>query len=462
MIAAVLLVLALAFALSIWILGGAHRTSYFELSRGQLIKQFASVVKLIESSPEEYYPLILRASRSNRSQLNINDTSLVTQVSQNRYAQRLTNRLNESLDQAYTGRIRIEIEYREHPRFDRKKSWWDSRQRFGKASWKDEHGRWEHFKNIRDRSLEYLNISIQLHSGQWLNFQAAVPDSPTLVPRQTIIFLLLAGVCLLLVIIFLVRRITRPLQKLASAANRLGLGENIEPLAEEGPEDIRETITAFNRMNERLQRFVSDRTRMLAALSHDLRTPLTTMRLRVEMMEDSSDRDRLLSTLEEMLQMSEATLAFARQASENEPTRNVELNALLDSLCEDLAELGQDVQFAEGAEAIVACRLVSLKRAFRNLIENAVRYGQEARISIDKEEDSVRVTIQDSGPGIPEDKIEQVFEPFFRLEESRNRETGGVGLGMSIARNIIHSHGGDIGLQNREEGLKVVVTLPCK
>ena len=252
---------------------------------------------------------------------------------------------------------------------------------------------------------------------------------------------------------------------LSKASNQLGVGEQVDVLPEKGPADIRETIKAFNQMNDRIQRFVSDRTRMLAALSHDLRTPITTMRLRVEMMPESRDRDQLLVTLDEMQQMSEATLAFMRQASDSEPTRKVELNAMLGSLCDDLAELGQPVHFKEGPETIIGCRPVSLKRALRNLIENAVKYGKKAEVGFadsSDNDDTLVITIEDQGPGIPEDKMQSVFQPFFRLEASRNRDTGGVGLGLSITRNIIRNHGGDVYLKNVRDGLQATIILPRK
>ncbi len=179
----------------------------------------------------------------------------------------------------------------------------------------------------------------------------------------------------------MVRRITRPLKLLAKASNRMGVGEQVEAVEEQGPGDVRETIRAFNKMNDRTRRFILDRTRMLAALSHDLRTPITTMRLRVELLEHSRDRDQLLVTLEEMQQMSEATLAFMRQASDNETTRKVEMNAMLGSLCDDLIELGMDIDYTETSDMVFSCRPVSMKRALRNLIENSVKYGGQSEVS---------------------------------------------------------------------------------
>jgi signal transduction histidine kinase len=213
-------------------------------------------------------------------------------------------------------------------------------------------------------------------------------------------------------------------------------------------------------MQARLRRFVDDRTRMLAAIGHDLRTPLTTLRLRAEFVPDDEVRERMLNTISEMETMSEATLAFARGESTNEETRLVELSSLVESLCDDLAELGADVRFIEGAKINYCCRADALRRAVRNLIENALRYGTRARVSVARRGDAIALSVEDDGPGIPPEFSEQVFAPFFRLESSRNRQTGGVGLGLSIARTIIRHHGGDIVLGNASPGLRAVIELP--
>nr|WP_243748786.1 ATP-binding protein [Pseudomaricurvus alcaniphilus] len=258
------------------------------------------------------------------------------------------------------------------------------------------------------------------------------------------------------------RRIARPLRDLAQAASDLGRGRSVAPLPLRGPQDVQDTVAAFNTMNERLDRFVSERTRMLAALSHDLRTPMTSMRLRLELMPPSEERDKLIASLEEMQQMAEATLSFVRQAGDQEALQKVDLNALLGSLCDDLAALEQPVNYADTGAQTLMCRPVSLKRALRNLIENAVRYGGAADVSLKRQGNSLVVAVRDSGPGIPEAEMEAVFDPFYRLESSRNRETGGMGLGLSIARQIIHSHGGQLTLTNTHPGLKVSVSLPVQ
>jgi signal transduction histidine kinase len=273
------------------------------------------------------------------------------------------------------------------------------------------------------------------------------------------------AVALFVIVTFMVRRLTRPMAELAVAAERLGRGEAVPPVPERGPADVRETTRAFNRMHARLQRFVQDRTRMLAAISHDLRTPITSLRLRAEFIDDEEIRGKILETLDDMQRMAEATLAFAREEAAQEDTRAVDLAALTDSVCADLADMGQDVTFAGAPRSHYLGRTSSLKRALRNLIENAVTYGRRARVALEAGDHEWRIVIEDDGPGIPEADFERVFAPFVRLEESRNPETGGVGLGMAISRSIVRGHGGDIALANRRgphgiEGLRVTIRLP--
>jgi signal transduction histidine kinase len=204
---------------------------------------------------------------------------------------------------------------------------------------------------------------------------------------------------------------------------------------------------------------------MLAAISHDLRTPITSLRLRAEFIEDEEIRQKILETLDDMQRMAEATLAFAREEAAQEDTRPVDLAALIESVCADLADIGQDVTFAGAARSHYLGRPSSLKRALRNLIENAVTYGRRARVGLETGQREWHIVIDDDGPGIPEADFERVFAPFVRLEESRNPETGGVGLGMAISRSIVRGHGGDITLENRRGehgtlGLRVTIRLP--
>ncbi|MFE0753248.1 sensor histidine kinase [Inquilinus sp. NPDC058860] len=305
-----------------------------------------------------------------------------------------------------------------------------------------------------------MGLSVELGSGAWLNSAYAKPNGNSFWTNQSVVSVAVTAIVLSVFGIVVARGIARPMRRLAVAAEALGRGETTAPLPEAGPDDIRNTAEAFNRMQERLQRFVEDRTRMLAAIGHDLRTPLTSLRLRAEFVADAEEREKMLATIAEVQKMTEATLAFAREEATAEGTRAVDLPALVESLCDDLAELGQDVTFREGPKISYRCRPDALRRAIRNLVENAVRYGERARVHLARTDDTVEIVIEDDGPGIPDGAAEQVFAPFFRIENSRNPETGGVGLGLSIARTIVRHHGGDIVLANQAKGLRAIISLP--
>ena len=256
-------------------------------------------------------------------------------------------------------------------------------------------------------------------------------------------------------------RMTRPLRKFAYAADRLGVDVNAPPLPEKGSRELRNATRAFNQMQERLKRFIDDRTQMFAAISHDLRTSLTRLRLRSEFIEDEEQKAKALADLDEMEQMLSETLAFARDDNKTEATTKFDLGQLLHSLGDDLSDMGHTATYEGPAHAIFKGRPVALRRAFANLANNAVSYGKEVDIALSAAPDEVVVEFRDRGPGIPEDHREKVFAPFFRLETSRNRETGGTGLGMSVARNIARQHGGDIELLDRDGGgLIVRMVLP--
>ena len=306
-----------------------------------------------------------------------------------------------------------------------------------------------------------LRIAVRLGGDVWLNATTRVPPQPDWTwPLLASIGLTVAA--MILVVTLTVRAGTRPLARLADAADRMGRGEREPPLPETGPEEVRRTTAAFNRMRERIGRFVADRTRMLAAISHDLRTPITALRLRAEMVDDEEIRRRMLETLADMERMTEATLAFAREDAAVEDTRTVDLDALVGSVVDDLAEIGLDAAYAEGERLPYPCRPVGLRRAVRNLVENAVAYGMRARVAIAGRDGPGDIVVEEDGPGIAPQDRERVFEPFVRLEGSRSRDTGGVGLGLAIARSIARAHGGDVLLENRPEGgLRAILRLPA-
>ena len=444
MIALLLLALVLAQLVTLMIFADERRFAIRAADRSQLLGRAVSVVRLLENSPTTLHEQILETASDPKMRYWLSQASAVDTDDDDRHRDRfVSRRLAELLDERTRREVRVEFDDDDDHRWQ---SWWrdDDRRRGHRRHW----------------PLSVL-ISMQLKDGRWLNLESGLspPNFGWKLPALT--WLGLMAVALSSVVIFMIRRITRPMAALADAAERAGRGEAIDPLPEVGPLDVRQTSAAFNDMHGRLQRFVQGRTRMLGAMSHDLRTPITTLRLRAEFIEDDEIRNKILETLEDMQRMTEATLAFVREEAAVEPTRLVDLTALIESIVSDLTDLGNDATFAPTERVVYACRPTGIKRALSNLIENAIRYGEIASVELSERDGLTIITIDDQGPGIPKDQIERMFEPFVRLDESRNEETGGIGLGLAIARSIIHSHGGDIDLANRREGgLRATVSLP--
>lgn len=307
-----------------------------------------------------------------------------------------------------------------------------------------------------------LEVAVQIAGGQWLSFASVVPETGPAVSYQFILSMAVMAVIILAVSIWAVRRVTAPLGTIAVAAERLGKDIAATPLAEIGTVEMRQAASAFNGMQARLRRFVEDRTRMLAAISHDLRTPLTSLRLSAEDVEGAAERERMLAAIDEMTVMIEATLAFARDEAASVPRRRIDLTALVASIIDDMAAAGRAVTMASVPSVICECEPGALKRAVSNLIDNAVKYGKAAHVSIHTPPGAVEISIEDEGPGIPPEELTRVFQPFYRLEQSRSRDTGGIGLGLAIALSVVQAHGGEIVLANRPEGgLRATVKLPA-
>jgi len=308
----------------------------------------------------------------------------------------------------------------------------------------------------------FLVVSAELAPGQWVN--VATPFDPRSMgwnPRLPVGFLF-SMLLVLVVTVLIVGRVGKPIRIFTEAAERLGRDVNAPPLDEtKGPREVRRGARAFNEMQRRLRTFIEDRTRMLAAVSHDLRTPITRMKLRAEFVEDDEQREKMLKDLDEMEAMIAATLAFAKEDVASEESRRVDLAALVTALTEDMAEAGDDIAYTGPDSMPFQGRPVALKRALSNLMINAVKYGKRARVSLNEAEGWVTITVDDDGPGIPENHLVKVFDPFYRVETSRNRETGGTGLGLSVVRSVVTAHGGEIVLKNRAEGgLRVIVRMP--
>jgi signal transduction histidine kinase len=256
------------------------------------------------------------------------------------------------------------------------------------------------------------------------------------------------------------RRVVRPLSELTKAAASMAVGTGTPHVNEEGPVDVRDAAVAFNAMATKVTRTLESQRHLLSAVGHDLRTPLTAMRINLEFIDDDELRDGLLRNLDELQALTEQVLAAAKGAG-GEPPRQVDLSALVESLCTDLDELGEPVSWATHAPAPISCRPNEIKRAVRNLVENAVAYGHKADVRIADTIDGYDVLVEDEGPGIPENDRQRVFEPFVRLESSRNEETGGTGLGLTLVKAIVEGHGGAVKLENRPGGgLRARMHLP--
>lgn len=307
-----------------------------------------------------------------------------------------------------------------------------------------------------------LQVSLSLKDGSWVHFHLSTADAPGPWSRQALVSTLVMLLGTLVIAVWATRWITAPLASFARAAERLGMDVSADPLAEDGPQEVRAAARAFNLMQRRIRNFVEDRLQMLAAVSHDLRTPITRLRLRTEQLPIESDQqDKMLRDLDEMEQMVSSSLAFAKDEAAEESSQPFDLAALIGSICDDLTDDGCDADFDWSGRLVYRGRPLAMKRLFANLIENAVRYGQCARVKAVRLPGRVKVVVEDRGPGIPEDQLEQVFKPFHRLETSRNKRTGGLGLGLANVRTIARAHGGDVHLFNRPEGgLAAVVSLP--
>ena len=306
----------------------------------------------------------------------------------------------------------------------------------------------------------WYDVTIRLPDGDKVVFRTLAPQPGPPLPRQIFINLGLLTLLLTLVLYFMTRSVTRPLSDLARAADAVGRGESHPPLPERGARELRDATRAFNTMQERLHRYLDSRTRVLAAMSHDLRTPLTRLRLRAEAIEDPEAQARFVADVDEMSRMVSGALNMFKGLNDEEPTTRVIVDDLLAALQGEFNELGASFAIEGHSDGPLLAKAQSLKRCLSNLLHNAVKYGSDVVVHVSDGTELV-IAIHDNGPGIDEAELERVFEPFYRVESSRNRDTGGTGLGLSIARDIAQAHGGSIALRNRPQGgLEAVVTLP--
>lgn len=304
-------------------------------------------------------------------------------------------------------------------------------------------------------------ISLRLPDQTWINIGILAPHFHP--PRSWLAILSTTAVALvvLLISIVFVRWLTRPLERFAEAAHSFHLAASESLVPEAGPREIRTLAAAFNEMQLRIRRQIRARTQALAAVSHDLKTPLTRLRLRMEDVTDADFRRAVEQDLDEMDRMIEATLNYLRGDRAGEEIQSVEIAVLVGSIADEASDMGQDVKLDAPPRLVVRGRRLALKRALTNLVQNAIKYGGSAEIVLVADGSHATITVSDRGPGIPEGSIPALFEPFARLDSSRNSDTGGFGLGLTIAQDIVRAHDGSLNLSNREGGgLTATVILP--
>lgn len=306
-----------------------------------------------------------------------------------------------------------------------------------------------------------LRVNYQLKNGQWVLLQTIGHQTSFLwlgfAASQLLLFLLLILLC-----VWVIKRLAIPVAEFERASKRFGVDLQAPPIAMQGTPEMRAVIASFNEMQARIRRLIMDRTQMLAAISHDLRTPITRLQLRIEALENTSHYGPAEADLKEMERMIASILSFARDYTTAEVMETFDLAALVDNICNELEDTGMAVSYEVTVSRLPYFgRMLALKRAMTNLIENAVKYGDSAEVQLIVQEGVVKLRIRDHGPGIPPTEMEKVFAPFYRVDPARSPEKSGSGLGMAVARDIIRAHGGDITLTNLEpQGLQVLVTLP--
>jgi signal transduction histidine kinase len=304
-----------------------------------------------------------------------------------------------------------------------------------------------------------FQAAVRQRDGRWLE---AAPRRGLIDPWAQRVLLVLAAAALAVTPLawWFARRIAAPITAFARAAERLGRDPDAPPLTVRGSTEVTAAAAAFNLMQERLKRYVSNRTTMIAAIAHDLRTPLTRLRFRIEAAPDEL-KPKLAADLDEMEAMISATLAFVQDATRPGERTKLEVSSLVETVMDEAAETGADAAVEHAERAVVDGDPIALKRLVTNLVDNALKFGSSARGRVFAEAGMAVVEVDDDGPGVPEGEIERAFEPFQRLEGSRSRETGGAGLGLAVVRAIARGHGGEVTLQNRAEGgLRARVTLP--
>lgn len=305
-----------------------------------------------------------------------------------------------------------------------------------------------------------FEIAVQLQNENWLFVAGGPPPEVFGQPWHATIGLIFMLLVIVLLVVIVARSTVRPLTRLAQAAHNVAQDLKHPPLPEDGPSEVQEAARAFNTMQKRIRESIEEREHFLAAVSHDLKTPITRLRLRAEMLPEIRLRDEISNDVNELQQLIDDALNFLRGQSVDESAKPIDLVALVESVADDFRYAGE-VEVNAPDSLRFNGKPIALQRAFRNLVDNAIKYGERARVNLRQDQGAVFITVDDDGPGLPPEQLEMAFEPFFRGESSRSRETGGTGLGLAVVRLVAHSHGGKVQLTNLAQGgLRAEMMLP--
>lgn len=419
------------------------------VSSDSTLERVSSLITILNSTPIALHDEILGASQGRGFRLSLDNKAAVTEPG----SAELSEKLSALLLISDVKDIRIVAANINLP--DRKRE----------PKYVHENKRLE--RKLKDRFKSKLSGSISLSEGHWLNFRSAIDEEVSRVPAQTIIWVVISTLFILMAMAWIVKRALRPIETLAVVAKRVGSERDFKTIPEEGPSEVIPAITAFNQMQANLSDFIDDRSKMLAAISHDLRTPITSLRLRLEFIDPGEDQRRMLETVHQMEKMLKATLDFAKDDAHKEAKQELEVISLLTTICDDYRDRGIDINLTSEDKLIFRLWPIAFRRVIENIINNSVAYGKDSagnvHISVDVKlnTENLTIVISDTGEGIDESLFDEVIKPFVRLDKARDTEDSSVGLGLAISHGIIQAHAGRMVFKNQPAGgLSVEITLP--
>lgn len=405
------------------------------------LKRVGSLIEVLNKTPASLHNEIIKASQGAGFFLSLDEKPLLNR-DQNR---ELSARLKRMLATDLYADVRISSALIESPY---------------------KQGRHNMMKRHREPGLQ-LSGSISVSQSHWLNFNSSIDDEVIPLPLTTLLLIALLTLFILIFMAWVVKRALRPIDSLAIVARKVGCERDFNPIAVTGPSEILPTIIAFNQMQSDLAAFIDDRTKMLAAISHDLRTPITSLRLRLEFIEQGEDQRQMLVTVNQMQEMLKATLNFARDESIKEAKQEIEISSLLETICDDYRDKGAQINLSTMQKIVVRLWPTAFRRMLENIINNSLAYGQDKQGNVNinincfAENKQLIVEISDNGQGIAESQFSEVIKPFVRLDKARDTSDASVGLGLAICLSIIQAHGGELSLSNKPQGgLLTKLSLP--